>query len=569
MDGAQRAPERGAGGHADPVRLARARRDAARWLALILCVAAVARLAAVLSHAQLPWFHAPEVDALLYRDGGRAFAQGHLAIAPGILPSNPGYYYFVGLASAAFGPSPWTVPVLQALLGLGVVALTFDMARRLFGVRWAILPGVLSALYGPYLFYEGQLLSAALATFLEGLLLWMLIRALRARDGRFGTWALAGLVWGVASTVRPNALLLLVPAALVAFGALEGRRRWLAPLVMGAAGLLAIAPVTARNLATTGEPVLLTANGGMNFFIGNGPGAVGTYGIPAVVGGPAEPLAQARAFHRVAERAVGHALDDTGVDTYWWNRTVRTMAGHPWRSAALLIRKAHLFWNGRELSNVFNYAFMCRVDAVLRGPVVQGWMLLPFALLGTLLLLARADPAERLVGLFVVTSFAVLVAFFIVARYRLPTVPALMLAATEAVRRLALLARGRRWIHLAAAGGALAVAVALAVPVPAKDDFALQYLKLGTGLFDEWRMDEATTAFEASVRHDPTYLRAHNNLALAYERTARYHAALGQWRITLRLARTQNEAVIAKRAQRHIAWLRATRLRALVHAGTF
>ena len=49
----------------------------------------------------------------------------------------------------------------------------------------------------------------------------------------------------------------------------------LAWVVLGAA--LCIAPVTARNWFVTGEPVLITAHGGINFYIGNNPRASGTF----------------------------------------------------------------------------------------------------------------------------------------------------------------------------------------------------------------------------------------------------------------------------------------------------
>src|SRR5207248_1454150 len=76
--------------------------------------------------------------------------------------------------------------------------------------------------------------------------------------------AAAGLAAGLSALCLPL-VLVVVPAVLVWFG---WRRRLPAALFLAALAL-PVLPVTARNLRTGGEPVLISANGGINFYMGN------------------------------------------------------------------------------------------------------------------------------------------------------------------------------------------------------------------------------------------------------------------------------------------------------------
>ena len=56
------------------------------------------------------------------------------------------------------------------------------------------------------------------------------------------------------------------------------RAKLLGALVLG--GALVILPVTLRNRVVAGEWVLVTDSGGLNLYIGNGRGAIGTFRMP-------------------------------------------------------------------------------------------------------------------------------------------------------------------------------------------------------------------------------------------------------------------------------------------------
>src|SRR5262249_11907910 len=85
-----------------------------------------------------------------------------------------------------------------------------------------------------------------------------------------------GAVIGLATLVRPTALILL-PLAALAFFRSGGRPAQ--PLARAgtvvASTLFVLSPVVLIGARTTGSPLLLQGNGGLNFYIGNSPQGTG------------------------------------------------------------------------------------------------------------------------------------------------------------------------------------------------------------------------------------------------------------------------------------------------------
>ena len=262
-----------------------------------------------------------DIDSGVYaRLAGRIARGDFLLRGEGPVPFfvSPLYAYVL----AATGPSFPAARVVQILLGTAAVALVFLAAGRLFGERAALPAGVLFALAGVVTFHEVLILQAAIDPFLTALALFLLARAVMG-EGRgeerisskvngavgAGRWLATGAAFGLLALNRPNALLCAaaVVAALFLFTFKENLLRRVgiaAAFVAGAA--VTIAPVTIRNLVVSNEFVLISSHGGLNFLVGNGPGANGVYrqlpGITPDIAG------QAADTKRVAEAEEGRAL---------------------------------------------------------------------------------------------------------------------------------------------------------------------------------------------------------------------------------------------------------------------
>ncbi len=409
---------------------------------------------------------------------------------------SPLYVYFLAPFLAAGAGSLFAARFVQILLGTAAAGLVFAAARRLFGEEAAAIGTALYVLTGVVTFYEVLILQSALDPFLTALALFLLADALTSeeisskgnREGApasgfrsRGAWIATGLAFGLLALNRPNAL----PCAAVVAVTLavpplvarmrRGRRlslpleeiplrtfRPAATFLLGVS--LAIAPVTLRNVAVSHEFVLISSHGGLNFLIGNGPGADGVYrrlkGITPSIAG------QAADSRRVAEAAEGRSLSTGEVSAYFARKAWTWIAAEPGAAGKLFLRKIWYVLSGDEAPLNFSYPwYRSRSIALKLLPVGPG-LLVPLGGAGLVLLLlgsGRLRPREAAVWASFVPVYVLLVAaFFVATRYRLALVPPLAAAGGGAIGILAVgRARDARRLAAAAAAALALAAVSL------------------------------------------------------------------------------------------------------------
>ncbi|MHC4832093.1 MAG: glycosyltransferase family 39 protein, partial [Planctomycetota bacterium] len=207
-----------------------------RALLLVLVVALAVRVVFVAEWYGLDGDWAlPVIDALEYEEEALRVVRGEPT--PRIYWHAPLYPYFIAAVYQVGSWLPRHVAIAQALLGLLSVAGVYGIAARLGAGRWAWAPAAITALYGPLIYFEGQLLRPALFTFLLVAWLGIHLAARRSSGGRSGRalWLVSGLVLGVAALCRETALLL-IPAVVVGEGLLA--RRGVGPAALLAVGAL-------------------------------------------------------------------------------------------------------------------------------------------------------------------------------------------------------------------------------------------------------------------------------------------------------------------------------------------
>ena len=395
---------------------------------------------------------------------------------------------------AATGPSFPVARVLQILLGTAAVALVFLTAKRLFGDGAALPAGVLFALTGVVTFHEVLILQAALDPFLTALALYVLAVAMKREEKteerteekislkvkrgevpggaspRWGALVAAGVAFGLLALNRPNALLCAAAVAVALFVFTFKENLLLLPLqrVGIAAAFLAgaavtIAPFTLRNLFVSREFVLISSHGGLNFLVGNGPGANGVYrplpGITPDIAG------QARDAKKVAEKAEGRELSAREVSAHFGRESWRWIRSNPGAALSLFLRKISFLLSGDEAPLNFSFPWYRERSAVLRLLCVGPGLLVPLAGAGFVLaFLASAGAARRALlvwAAFVPAYVLAVAAFFVATRYRLPLLAALAPLAGSAVAGVPNAWRAKRGLGPAAAVAALLAAVSL------------------------------------------------------------------------------------------------------------
>lgn len=362
------------------------------------------------------------------------FARGILAgdlFQPESIYFNPLYPFFLALIYRVLGPGPSGAMAVQALLDAAVCILLYGISVRALKSRAVgLIAAVIYSAYGLAIFYTGLLLGTAAAAFLFTLTAFLLLPGERNyRRGKF--WG-AGAVYGLCCLLRPNALFAF-PVLIFWIAAAPGMKtrslsrnlRRLVPFGFGLA--LILLPFSIRHYRITGEVSLPFGNGGFNFYVGNHPGAKGTYTyLDGISHSPAEQIKSSiRRAGSLADREFG----TRGASGYWFGRAREFIRQQPGEFITGLGRKFLLFWNRREIGQNIDYQFSRQFAPLLRFPFFSFGLIAPFALLGLYYLIKYRPEGGFLPALMLLFYLASVVIFFVSDRYRLVAVPLVVLFA--------------------------------------------------------------------------------------------------------------------------------------------
>jgi len=299
-------------------------------------------------------------------------------------------------------------------------------------------------------------------------------------------------------------------------------------LLVGLAAVLL--PVVARNYAVTGGVYLTTSQFGPNFFIGNNPGADGTY--MALRPGRGAPEYERQDATELAEHAMGRALTPAEVSSYWTDRALTFIIDDPARWLGLMGRKVALLWNRSEMLDTESqetYEEESPLLAVLAS-VGHFGVVVPLALLGFLAAWLDRRRLWPLLALLAAYAASVVV-FYVFARYRFTMVPFLLLLAglgAASATRLFAAATPSRRMAVAALLGLATVAVNWPL-LSATRMRAITETNLGTALHEAGRLDEAVARYEKAVALQPDYAPAYNNLGVTLRAQGKVDAAIAAY----------------------------------------
>lgn len=433
-------------------------RDGGRGLAALLVVVALVKLIVLADHeANDPLADHLTSDQAYYVERAQGLAgaiDDPRADEPYHLP--PLYPAFLSLHPGIEQRDGTAPRVTQVLAGIAALAGIYAFARRRTERLGALVATGLVAAYGPITFFELKLLGDTLA---YDLLVALLVAA-DAWHARPAPWraGLAGALTGATALLRPQALLL---GVLLAPWFLRRDRR------SGAAFLVAFAlllvPSAAHNMATSGDLILVSDNGGVNLWLANGEDAPlsGTFATDDPNFG--DIATQADAARTRAERDVGEPLSAGEVSAYFRGRALDAIVDAP----ETFVRRLGL--RSAALVESFQTGIVAVPQTEREAVAPLAVLALPF---GVLLALAAAAclllgprpwvlrppegprpswvPTLAVLAMVVVTTLA----FFHYERFRLIAVPPAATLVGMAVDRIV----RRRGAHPARAGGALLVA---------------------------------------------------------------------------------------------------------------
>jgi tetratricopeptide (TPR) repeat protein len=457
----------------------------------------------------------------------------------------------LALVFKLLGEQVSSVRIVQVCGGGLAVGLICMSAWQLFGRRAGMVSGLMLALYGPAVFFDGIIQKTSLGCVLTcGLLACLTWRARRQGLARAVT---LGVVSAALILTRENALVWLPILALWAAltsgidepGVMAGRTchtdsiengkrgrvrtgglvRRLASFVLGVS--LVLGPVGLRNWHVSGEWSVSTFQAGPNFYIGNHHGASGLY--EPLIRGHETPAFERRDATALAVGALGRELSARDVSAYWMSRALSDMRSDPASWLDLMARKWLLVWNRYEVSDVESLHVYAGFSVTL-GVLTSLWhfgLLCPLAGVG--LWVTWRDRHRLWVYYALILSMAGSVAlFYVLARYRFPLVPLLIpFAAAGCVHSWDLAKRGgMRKLLVMAVVGTLVAAVVNWPLVDKRRLDGLGWMNLGVSVAKGGDLDTATGYFRRAVTEYPESAEANNNLAMALAMQGAYAQAI-------------------------------------------
>lgn len=519
--------------------------------------------------ANSPVFATPIVDAETYDSIARAALQhGRLDMAFFWQP----FFYpaFLTFVYALSDGSILAAKLIQTVIGALTCVLTFRLATRLLPPRWAWAAGAATALCGPLVFYDGELLATGWAAF------WCVALPLLALDCRQAPTprrcAMLGLAAGLAILTRPP--FIPVVAALALWSLWPPRapaprpppRRLALHAALLALGLLVVTlPVAWLSRQATGSFSVLPYSGGLNLYIGNNPQRDATLAVRP--GWDWDTLTLLPARHGIPPGRETSRFFAQQVRAYVREYPVHFLQG-------LATKTLHLL-SPRELPRNVDLYTLTEWTPTLGLLVwrLGPWgfpfgVILPLALLG-LLARGRRAPLPTWMPLILYAGGVVLV--FATTRYRSPLLPLLLIHAVVGVKVLV----DWRRSHPARAALALALAAtaslltALPGPFPQeRNDYRAELFyclggiqnrrgqpaeaerllrealttapahpdalnSLGVSLERQDRLDEAERAYRDARRANPRNRTILNNLAGIRYRQEDYLEAEGLYRLVI------------------------------------
>lgn len=513
------------------------------WVPIcIFCCALLVRLVFLVENLDVPFFNYRGIDAQQYHEMAVSFLSGRW---PGekVLSWPPLYPFLLGMFYKTIGQNATVLRIFQAVLGSVSCVLVYFIARAVFSRRFVpIAAALICSLCGTLVYFDCQLLPGTLDVLLELLIIFSLLVASRRRLVVW--WVLAGFFVGL-SAVNRGGIILFIPIILL-WMYMVSRHRWpiegefqrpvfwkAVVLLLLPVGLI-VFPVVLHNVryneAVVGKqpkPVRLrqffstgllpiASNLGINFYLGN------HWELRKInnINHPEHFVYYHRIENEPAKNGIQGPLSES---RYLVRRTVSHIFEKPADFMRLMGLKVFQLFNGVEIPRNANlYAFRqysVVLSTLLWKKIIAfpSGLIIPLGLVG-IFLSRNLWRRHFLLFACLAVQYLFILAFFVTARYRLPTIPLLAIYAAFAAEAFVRYVRQGEKTKAAVPAVLLVILVLFSNspmgPIETEHGYS-EYLNLGNAFHNEGKIDEAILYFNKTLRLAPNYPKAHYNLANA------------------------------------------------------
>lgn len=390
------------------------------WISVagVLTLALGVRLLYLALFSRLPDWDLLTIDNWYHHNWALSITRGNL-IGDTTYFRAPFYVWCLAAVYTVFDSSLWTARLFGIAVGIGSVAMTYLITRRLFSHRTGLIAAVIQGLCPIMFSFEAELLLDPLFALLVQICFYQLLIWNESNATR--SCFLASLFCGLAAITRPT-ILGLVP--FVGIWMLWRVRHSSSALVRhsiaGVLGLtLTVGVIFARNLIVAGDPVLVASQGGINAFISNNPSADG---LSAAMPEPLGYNWRIQDITYLAEQETGWALKPGELSSYWSGKALGWIRSHPVQFLGLTVKRLWFSVANIEISNNrFIPALFARVWLLRYNPIRFG-LVFALAVIGTAVSW-QLRPGIRPVIWFIIGFTVLNAVFFYNSRFRLPLIP--------------------------------------------------------------------------------------------------------------------------------------------------
>lgn len=328
----------------------------------------------------------------------------------------PYYSLFVSICMRLAGSGWfWMVRFLQHLGGVLLVAMAFDVTKRLSpgpehvkSLAAAVTAGILT-FYAPLIRLENRLVLDFTVVLFQSAMIWALVRE-SSEDRKAWTWkwllvagVFAGLSWLTRPTITPVLPFL---AGYVALFCVKGKEGPLLRQGLVRGGCFLVLPlvlmlmVTVRNQVVGGEAMLLPWQGGYNLYHANREEANGRYYLQggysaASSGNPTKDLMVLGYLESLPADAIASEALAGEVNAYWMGKTKAAVFEAPAAWLGKMVQKGLYLTSQREIFNFEAFEIHRAESSLLKWlPVGFGWIW-PLALTGIVFTCRGGEPRLR------------------------------------------------------------------------------------------------------------------------------------------------------------------------------
>jgi len=451
-------------------------------------------------------------DASTYRLWASKLASGGI-YSESIFPMGPLYPYFLALF-LKLGFSFYSVLFLQIILGVGAVINIYFISKNIFGEMAGRISGFMAAVYAPYVFYDGLLLSESLQIFLMSSALLLLVR-LKEKKYITARLVVSGILIGLTALGRGT--ILFFPIFLGGFWLykyFKNKKRTgdlKRALIVLAGVIIGILPASLHNLSG-GDFVPISSNFGINFFIGNNSEATGAYSEPRGLN-----LSSDFTGRKIAEKESGRKLKSSEVSGFWSHKAFAFIKENPFKFIAGLANKVWIYlWNfdipqaeAVQIHHKFSPPFWVLPSGF--------WFILVPGIIG--MFYCKKDERFWILLLLFISSVSGAAIFFVIGRFKLLGSIALLIFAGFGIRTVYKVLKEKNIkesIRIAIIIISVSVILFLPRSIDSKSKIATAYDNVGIAYFYKNQPGEAIKWYRMAVEVKPTHSGALNNIGGHY-----------------------------------------------------